>query len=208
MNQYKIRVNNESESREAQELFFELGYEWGVTGSDISYTDKEYLFAGKLGDLTFSSKNDTFNDSDYYEIALPQLRELAKPKGEFISGADALRALADGVKPCEIEGKFIAGLNSMFVSMDGKVENFVKYLDAKVFRIKPCTVKLEIEVPAPFDPKVGECYWYLNSYHESGYDSRILTENPCGFYHNQAWRTEAEIKIVVKQLRKLKGLGK
>lgn len=28
MKAYKIRVNNEAESKEAQELFFELGYEW------------------------------------------------------------------------------------------------------------------------------------------------------------------------------------
>ncbi|WP_236489833.1 hypothetical protein, partial [Escherichia coli] len=28
MENYKIRVNNEAESKEAQELFFELGYSW------------------------------------------------------------------------------------------------------------------------------------------------------------------------------------
>ena len=28
MDKYKIRVNDEAESKEAQELFFELGYRW------------------------------------------------------------------------------------------------------------------------------------------------------------------------------------
>ena len=42
----------------------------------------------------------------------------------LISGADALRALADGVKPEEIEGKYSTGLETYFLPMGGKVDVF------------------------------------------------------------------------------------
>ena len=40
MKNLKIKVNNEAESKEAQELIFELGYGWHGKGKIVSYQDK------------------------------------------------------------------------------------------------------------------------------------------------------------------------
>lgn len=125
----------------------------------------------------------------------------------LISGADALRALADGVNPEEIEGKFSSGIETYFLSMDGKVDVFLKYLNEKLFRLKPQTVKLELELPKPFEPKVGEKYWYLKLLGGKDYDWACVcgNENDSYFQRFGAWKTEDEIKQVVEQLRKIKG---
>ena len=75
--------------------------------------------------------------------------------------------------------------------------------DKYVFRLKPRTITINgIEVPAPFEPKEGEIYWYL-------------TDSRCGYgcIENKegcrvgiaAWRTEDEIKQVVTALRQVFG---
>lgn len=77
----------------------------------------------------------------------------------LISGADALRAIADGLSVDNIEGKFSSGFSQHFISMEDKVHVFVKYLDEKLFRIKPQQLKLDIELPKPkrieTDPVTG-----------------------------------------------------
>lgn len=40
MEDVKVKVNNEAESKEAQELFFELGYGWHGKGKKLSYSEK------------------------------------------------------------------------------------------------------------------------------------------------------------------------
>jgi len=62
---------------------------------------------------------------------------------ELISGKEALIALANGVKPSEIEGTFAAGLgDSLYLSIDGKVDLCVKHLNEKLFRLKPRTITI------------------------------------------------------------------
>lgn len=66
------------------------------------------------------------------------------------------------------------------------------------FRLKPRTITLNnIEIPAPFEPKDGDRYWYLLDC-DSGYDyDDYRGQDTCfGF-----WRTEEEIKQVVSALR-------
>lgn len=69
MEQLKIKVNNEAESKEAQELFFELGFKrpkW----ADSKY-DTEFLITYEDGDLLCSDI-----DSSKKEITLPELRDM------------------------------------------------------------------------------------------------------------------------------------
>ncbi|MGQ0755936.1 hypothetical protein ACT4ZN_15800 [Acinetobacter baumannii] len=75
------------------------------------------------------------------------------------------------------------------------------------FRLKPRTIKLEIEIPAPFEPKVGEEYFYINSGRESGYAKKLHDGKKLDYMATQfgAWRTEDEIKQVVEQLGKIRG---
>ena len=62
---------------------------------------------------------------------------------KLISGKEALIALANGVKPSEIEGMFAAGLgDSLYLSIDGRVDLCVKHLNEKLFRLKPRTITI------------------------------------------------------------------
>lgn len=80
---YKIRVNNEAESKEAQELLFELGYYWAYRsiGKKFFYEERDiFLFAnvdGVISTCTGGIENtDFFNSNSAKEITLPQLRDI------------------------------------------------------------------------------------------------------------------------------------
>lgn len=121
----------------------------------------------------------------------------------LISGADALRALADGK-----EVEYLYG--TQWESATGNQILISAFIGDKFkFRIKPQTIKIELEIPKPFLPKDGDMVWFISR------------DNTCGYSHDVfghgleekwiqygAWRTKEEIKIVVEQLRKLKGHSK
>ena len=157
MNNYKIKVNNEAESKEAQDLFEQLGFKWAGdhpgNGDWYSHLYAENSICCYLSPYVWGGLVDRFK-----EITLSQLRDLVvlhrkdvkdathtdgerkgflssdgveyfwnaydlewfkakqmtfayekfKPIQEqgLISGADALRALADGKEvQCTITGK-------------------------------------------------------------------------------------------------------
>ena len=79
----------------------------------------------------------------------------------------------------------------------------------ELFCLKPRSVTINgIEVPAPFEPKVGEGYFYLNAKYKVGY-SKTMREPLCNQdnknIENGAWRTEEEAKQVVAALRQIFG---
>ncbi|WP_151976572.1 hypothetical protein [Acinetobacter soli] len=257
MNNYKIRVNNEAESREAQELFFELGAKWrdavdskSIIDSSLdypflvvvnegflylttnSYEKKEELTLPQLRDLVVLHRNDVkdathtdnyhdgtlrffmTSDGDIYiyetngfqrgwirsGIYPKELKLIQKSEQGLISGADALRALADG-EEVEALVEFELGLKKWHDARDLPICDVL--INGFDFRLKPRTIKLELEIPAPFEPKVGEEYYYPYPHSERGYALDVFKG---GRITNQfgAWRKEAEIKIVVEQLRKSK----
>ena len=62
---------------------------------------------------------------------------------KLISGKEALIALANGVNPSDIEGKFSAGLDGyLFISIEGKIDLCVKHLNEELFRLKPRTITI------------------------------------------------------------------
>ena len=134
-NGYKIKVNHEAENREAQELFFKLGYIW-ETGLGPKHLDSKFLYA-KNGILTMGFNSDTFDYAENKEITLEELRNLVNGnENGLISGADALRALADGK---EVEYEFVVDrawnvVSSMSVNLILN-DNFR-------FRLKPRTINL------------------------------------------------------------------
>ncbi|UQS93216.1 hypothetical protein Brutus_00073 [Acinetobacter phage Brutus] len=259
MESYKIRVNNEAESKEAQELFFELGYSWPSTGKNVQ-SQFFFLIACGDGDLNWNTRSQ-FGTDDSKELTLPQLRDLVVLKRNDVSDANYRSKSvldgfyfksSDGVFYFMFEGKWVRsttntdeglepiakdfGLISGAVALANVHKCIVQYLhddepygrwttitdhfwsqyhlgmfldpDTKFkFRFKPQTIKFELELPKPFDPKVGEIYWYLTTSNSKGYDwnqfqSVMGDEFYCQF---GAWRTEAEAKQVVEQLRKIKG---
>lgn len=185
-------MNNEAESKEAQKLFFELGYVWTDTKRNgmMKYYGPCFYSSFEDGDLC----RDTHDvNHRHKELTLPQLRELVAQKQGLISGADALRALADGK---EVERKLGIGWC-----------DDVKKLSAETIlhgvselRIKPQTIKLELEIPVcGTNYKHGQLIWILNSLEQNEYCSVILDESdelPAYW-----WETEEEIKQVVAALR-------
>jgi len=189
---YKIRVNNEAESKEAHELFCVLG------GSE--HICDKFGIVCLSGGKVYTDRVEFFEDyDDCEELTLPQLRDLvtkSKKEQGLISGADALRALADG--------KDVEYFTDKWVCCDSKQLVVSWYLDdVYQFRIKPSTVKIEIKIPAPFEPKVGDYVYFLCSDETKGYAETTLEDTPMnwGFVQFGAWRTEKEVKQVVAALR-------
>lgn len=77
MQNLKIRVMNEQESHEAQELFFELGYVWADTKckTEMRYTRPVYYSAFDDGDLCCDEID---VNSKHKEITLPELRAMVE----------------------------------------------------------------------------------------------------------------------------------
>lgn len=121
---------------------------------------------------------------------------------ELISGADALRAIADGK-----EVEYAVNNSDWFDFSESKLFNPKSILlginqngQALSFRLKPRTIMIgDVEVPSPFEPKDGEEYWRIDSDFDKGYCcNKYISENSIQF---GTWRTEEEIKQVVAALR-------
>jgi len=201
MDNYKIKVKDETESKEAQELFFELGYVWiqhGKSyiplGSDCThltvYSDgrlamgvgdaKKELTLPQLRDLVVLKRNDV-KDANYKLFISPSqgylslykasddvfyayaskskcwdksrsvtiitenLEAIPKEKDQgLISGAEALRALADG--------KVVLGKAKDYESewFDAKHWTLTAFLEDTVhFKLKPTTLTINAELPKP-----------------------------------------------------------
>lgn len=130
---------------------------------------------------------------------------------ELISGKEALIALANGECVQKRSSQWVGdrwmeitsiepfNLNCFLSGVNRNGENIE-------FRLKPKTITLNgIEVPAPFEPKVGDYVYFISSDETKGYAETTLENTPMnwGFIQFGAWRTEEEIKQVVAALRKI-----
>lgn len=71
------------------------------------------------------------------------------------------------------------------------------------FRIKPRTISINgIEIPAPFEPKKGDRYWYL-AQNGIGYSSLIINHSGDSSLGIGCWKSEDDIKQVVAALRSI-----
>ena len=77
---YKVKVNNEAESKEVQELFFELGYDFYFGGKLYCNTHLGLVTANKEG-LMANIELDGF---EYKELTIQQLRDLVVLKRNSI----------------------------------------------------------------------------------------------------------------------------
>ncbi|EMJ3295191.1 hypothetical protein V7O15_002402 [Acinetobacter baumannii] len=269
MDNYKIKVNDEAESKEAQVLFEQLGYSNGQSkrfgfvytqNGEIGCDSMEHwayyndlckeLTLPQLRDLVVLKRNDSRDanvnqggeipclydlyltadkelyfyhcgkgkwllsnlnhDEDYYATLKPI--EKSHPQDPaLISGADALRALADGK---EVEYNWLNQKSSkwMLISEELKQFNLYEILSATTefgaikFRLKPQTIKVELELPKPFEPE-EDCHVYIlddgktDGYRRYSYE----VHGDKGNTFIGIWKTEDEIKQVVEQLRKIRG---
>lgn len=92
MENLKIRVNGEAESKEAQELFFELGYKWFSGGNQVQHLKHScsssfgYLVAWSTGCFTDVIQCGCGNE-DAKEITIQKLRDLVVLKRNSIDDA-------------------------------------------------------------------------------------------------------------------------
>lgn len=250
MDNYKIKVKDEAESKEAQELFFELGFKWhgcgkyynrignytfitaysdemllrmgwgGDTDKELSLPQLRDLVVLKRGDVRDATHNNfrtntpylKQGENEYYMLdgewvlsnCPNDLEPINKPQDPaLISGAEALRALADGK---EVEYEIESKKEWRDITNDPWDLNIIlNGTYGHKFRLKPQTIKVELELPKPFEPKAGEKYWYVKPTEENGYDWALFYDNSCDFNKFGAWATEPEVKQVVEQLRKIRG---
>lgn len=261
MENYKIRVNNEAESKEAQELFFELGYEWHAHGKKVSYLDViaagdfGYLVAWKTGCFSEHIIQMGCGREDAKEITLAELRDVVVLKRNDVKDANyRSKSVLDGFyfKSCDgvfyfmFEGEWVrsttntdeglepitkglglisgaeaklAWAKGRDVQLIGKTRESDWLLisdcnlplnifedDDFIFRLKPQNIKLELELPKPFEPKEDGYVYIIDDYQVSGYRKyyfEVKDDKELSFIG--VWRTEDEIKQVVEQLRKIKG---
>lgn len=131
---------------------------------------------------------------------LKPILPVKKQDPALIGGADALRALVDGK---EVEGfseENEEWIPIVYFSVQEVVNGLYK------FRLKPQTIKLELELPKPFEPE-EDCHVYIlddgktDGYRRYSYE----VHGDKGNTFIGIWRTEEEIKQVVEQLRKIRG---
>lgn len=199
MKEYKVVVRNSKEAEEVRNLFELLGYKKDSFRFNCYYPRSvvtqyryEWLSTGHVCDCENGE-----------ELTITQLRDLVAQKQALISGADALRALADGKEvQCTITGKNdwtkdIYGIQPYYF-LGGGVGQFQ-------FRLKPRTISINgIEVPAPFEPKVGEDFYFIDCETNRGYSADTVGNYGVDYKNRSqfgAWRTESEIKQVVAALR-------
>lgn len=258
MDNYEIKVKDEAESKEAQELFVQLGFE--KTGfSCIEYPCYLATWEGSFSDYDLDSLNVS---RERKELTLPQLRDLVVLKRNDVKDANyRSKKVSDGLyfKSCGgifyfmFEGKWVQsevntdeGLEPInqdpaLISGDVALANvhkcIVQYLhddepygrwttitdhfwsqyhlgmfldpDTKFkFRFKPQTIKLELELPKPFEPRDGDECFIVDSEQEDGF-YRFTYSEDSGFHQNfiqfGAYKTEDDVKKAVEQLRKIRG---
>ncbi|EME5683898.1 hypothetical protein M8L49_04405 [Acinetobacter baumannii] len=259
MDNYKIKVNDEAESKEAQELFFELGYSWLCCGKYYNrignytfitaYPDEMLLRMGwggdtdkeltlpQLQDLVVLKRNDvkdaTHRDkrdesiyltsdkviyywqgewcksainksNDYENYIANSLTPVPKNQDQgLISGAEAKLAWANGTA-LQINKK---DTNCGFIDISNDYSLGIFENDDYEFRLKPQTIKLELDLPKPFEPKEGEIYYYLKPSNAWGFgcgewgDDSMQNE----YIQYGAWPTKEDVLKVIDQLRKLRG---
>ena len=119
-------------------------------------------------------------------------------ESKLISGKEALIALANG------EDVECRAYEHNWINVDNKHHHLSLFFDDSFqFRLKPRTITLNVEIPAPFEPKVGEKYWFIADYTSHGYSD---TQEGTGINSSIGkWKSEEEIKQVVAALRQVFG---
>lgn len=265
MDNYKIKVKDEAESKEAQELFFELGFAWLCSKKDITNLDVVFIYA-KDGVLTAGFNDHNFAEAGHKELTLPQLRDLVVLKRNDVKDANVedgtgfplylsstnelyvndcewnlskkngdldyickLKLIHRPQDPALISGVDIPSLikkgesvqfrSAFNVQGGGDWQDLNLERDEEEFslgdlintrfewRLKPQTIKLELELPKPFEPKDGDEYFYISTLQNCLYSHDVWSDEPADITQAAfgAYRTEDDVKKAVEQLRKIRG---
>ena len=123
----------------------------------------------------------------------------------LISGKEALIALANGEDVEYFDTRETFKSSGWTDAKGMQAWLFIQSTDGLYkFRLKPRTIKLSLEIPAPFEPKVGEKAYRLAPIIPCGYTEFYFGEDENEWQFG-AWRSEDEIKQVVAALRQIFG---
>lgn len=122
---------------------------------------------------------------------------------ELISGKEALGSYMEVEVKLESHGDWV-DLHKSIYSINSilKERVFMNGWHKLEFRRKPHTITINgIDVPAPFEPKIGDVVFVITNNYNSGYQSYRWSDDSYAIFG--AWRTEDEIKQVVEALRSI-----
>lgn len=130
--------------------------------------------------------------------------------GELISGKEA--------KLAWVNDEQIQVAHATIQEWENLTDNYMLSVfdnSSYIFRLKTRTITINgIEVPAPFEPREDDQFWYIAPRDKQGYCTDICCNHEHNFYLSDqfpvienygAWRTEDEIKQVVAALRSIFG---
>ena len=220
MENYKIKVNNESESKEVQELFFELDYEWKDSKMEIQgFWSKYCFYYTSNGVLLKVDSYNIFKSHDAKEITIQQLRDLVVLKRNSIDDATHLDSnkydwyVANDEKHYRMQGDiwvyqpYIEGLDLKTIEKGVKMKEFLnpeqEYALVECFVGKTPIPKSWIEVPEGadiflLDTSCGEDIFYFVKH-----DGEVFHE----YYINTTdLKNNTWIKGTIKEL--YDGMGK
>ena len=99
MKDLKIKVNSESESKEAQELFFKLGYYWNI-GLEVRNLGAKFLYVSN-NQIKMGYCSDNFSNTNYREITLAELRDMVVLKRNDVNDATHENSMYKYLKACD-----------------------------------------------------------------------------------------------------------
>lgn len=98
----KIYVEDEETSKKVQELLFEDGCRWNISGDKVRNTNSKYLYVDAVGYITHSKGREVFDNStpdfrevEYYEMVVTGLKDVETVEfwGKRYRVADVVEAL-------------------------------------------------------------------------------------------------------------------
>ena len=200
MENLKIRVSTAEESKEAQELLFALGCKW-FTGLGIKHLDAQFLYV-QDNKITMGYDSDAFSCSLFKCVTIHQLRQMVADKTTSNGLLTPQQAKLAWVNGEDVQYSFVGD----WYDIDAKTEIGIFDRKDTVLRIKPRTITLNgIEIPAPFEPKEGERYWWINPNAKMGYawDSNDLEQTDFNRISMGVYRIEEDVVRVVAALRSI-----
>lgn len=200
----------------------DLDHSWsGLDLKELTLPQLRDLVVLKRNDVKDATHEDQYGDkwlylderhyvylNDQWDLPIGEFLEryelkpilpVKKQDPALISGADALRALADG-KEVEFKHDTQGWVTCLGLNIERVLGGWHQ------MRLKPQTIKLELELPKPFEPE-EDCHVYIlddgktDGYRRYSYEVHVDKGNT----FIGIWRTEDEIKQVVEQLRKIRG---
>lgn len=210
MDNYKIKVKDEAESKKDATHTCE---------NDFKYIciDERWHLMTTDGWFPVSVNPKALKPIQTVQAVLNDLDELREEYKDYnkdpalISGADVPRLIKEGnqIQLRAAIGFKLGEWKDLDLELDEEEFSLGDLINTRFeWRLKPQTIKLELELPKHFEPKDGDECFIFDSEQEDGFYRFIYRENS-GFHENLiqfgAYRSEAEVKQVVEQLRKIRG---